>query len=153
MTLYRHLLLAADFSDDYYFVADKARALAQVFKAHLSIVHVLDNIAMPDTGYGTIISLQEESGYAALEQEKKRLLALSERLDIDTGHCWLIWGAPETEIIALAEHLAVDLIVVGSHHSKLAFLWGSTAETILKKAQCDVLGVKAPEEFSLDQIG
>lgn len=147
---YRHILLAADFTDDSLFIARKAQAFARVFDARLSLVHVLDNIAMPDTGYGTIVSLGEDSGYDALEREKDRLRALGARLGIGPDSCWLVWGAPETEIIVLAGRLAADLIVVGVHHVRLSFLWGSTAASVLKQADCDVLGVKIPESPDSD---
>ena len=48
-------------------MAAKAKTLAAKYQAKLSIVHVLDNIAMPDTNYGTVIPLDQDSGYALLE--------------------------------------------------------------------------------------
>jgi universal stress protein A len=69
---YRHILLAVDYSAHTDYVANKAKSLAEQYKAKLSIIHVLDNIPMPDTNYGTAISLSENTDYELLEVEKKK---------------------------------------------------------------------------------
>ena len=72
MTDYRHMLLAVEFSEQDQFVTRKAERLATLFNAKLSIIHVLDNIPMPDTAYGTIIPLTTDSTNELLEGEKKK---------------------------------------------------------------------------------
>ena len=143
MDNYRHILLAVDFSahDDY--VIQKAKHLANVFHAKLSIIHVLDNIPMPDTAYGTMIPLYEDSSYELLENEKSRFMQIGNRLDIDSACRWMVWGVPEQEIVRIAEQEHIDLIVVGSHgRHGLALLLGSTANSVLHQATCDVMAVR-----------
>lgn len=95
MTLYyRHVLVAVDLSEQDTYVVQKARYLAQVFDAKLSIIHVLDNIPMPDTAYGTIIPLNEDSSYEMLEAVKAKLRKLGEWMAIDLERRWLVWGVP-----------------------------------------------------------
>ncbi len=143
MTHYTHILLAVDFSQNCGAVAAKARALADSYQAKLSIIHVLDNIAMPDTNYGTIIPLDSKSSYEALEAEKIKLRHISEQLAINPVNCWLVWGVPQQAIIQIAEQEQVDLIIVGSHgRHGLALLLGSTANGVLHHANCDVLAVR-----------
>jgi universal stress protein A len=48
METYKHILLALEFSEPDSYVIQKARRLAEMFRARLSIIHVLDNIPMPD---------------------------------------------------------------------------------------------------------
>jgi universal stress protein A len=145
MADYRHILLAADFSEEGDFVAHRARILANLHHAKLSIVHILDNIPMPDTGYGTFIPLDQDSDYDLLEAEKLKLIQLGDRLHVETADRWLIWGVPKEEIVRLAELQAVDLIVVGSHaHHSLAMLLGSTANGVLHYTHCDLLAVRLP---------
>lgn len=147
MKPYQHILLAVDYSEQGDYVAGKSLALAKLYQAKLSLIHVLDNIPMPDTGYGTVISLDQNSGYDLLEQEKSRFMQLSERLHIDQASRWLIWGVPKDEIVALANQQKVDLIVVGSHgRHGLKLLLGSTANSILHHANCDVMAVRLPEQ-------
>ena len=50
---YQHILLAVDFSEHGNHVVRKGGYLAGLFHAKLSIIHVLDNLPMPDTAYGT----------------------------------------------------------------------------------------------------
>jgi len=147
MSLYQHILLAVDFTEHGNEVASKAKSLAKICQADLSIVHVLDNIPMPDTSYGTIIPLAEDSDNELLEIEKARFIEISDRLGVAQTNRWLIWGAPKQEITQLAEQMQADLIVVGSHgRHGLALLLGSTANAVLHHARCDVLAVRLQDE-------
>ena len=146
MSDYQHILLAVDYSPHSDYVASKAKSLAERYQAKLSIIHVLDNIPMPDTNYGAVIPLNENTGYDLLEAEKTRLIELGKRLAIDDDNQWLVWGVPNQEICACAKQEHIDLIVVGSHgRHGLALLLGSTANSILHHAPCDVLAVRLLE--------
>ena len=59
----------------------KACLFARLNVAKLSVVHVLDNIPMPDTPYGAVIPLHDASENALLEQENKLIRARNERLE------------------------------------------------------------------------
>jgi universal stress protein A len=143
MGAYQHILLAVDYSVHGEAVAQRAKVLAKKYQAKLSMIHVLDNIPMPDTGYGTVISLTEDSGYELLEMEKTRLMQIGDQLGIGMANRWLIWGAPKQEIVRFTEREQIDLIVVGSHgRHGLALLLGSTANSVLHYAGCDVLAVR-----------
>ena len=74
MSDYRHILLAIDYSAHSDYVANKAKALADRYQAKFSIIHVLDNIPMPDTNYGSVIPINEDTGYELLEIEKNKLI-------------------------------------------------------------------------------
>ncbi|MDD5276900.1 MAG: universal stress protein [Methylovulum sp.] len=143
MQEYQHILLALDYSDHGAMVAGKARALADSYQAKLSIIHVLDNIPMPDTNYGTVIPVDKNSGYELLEKEKARFMQLGRQLRVEPDNRWLIWGVPKQEIVRIAEQERVDLIVLGSHgRHGLALLLGATANSVLHYAKCDVLAVR-----------
>ncbi len=146
MNHYQNILIAIDFSEYGNHVAQKARHLANQLNAQLHIIHVLDNIPMPDTPYGTVIALDEDSSYDLLEIEKSKLKQISDQLNIDAERRWMIWGEPQQEITQLATQQHIDLIVVGSHgRHGFAVLMGSTAKDILYHAACDVLAVHLPE--------
>jgi universal stress protein A len=146
MSYYQHILLAVDYSENGDYVAGKARNLADKYQAKLSIIHVLDNIPMPDTNYGTVIDLEKDSSYDLLESEKTKLKELGDHLKVDLANRWMVWGVPKQEIINIADQEQVDLIVVGSHgRHGLALLLGSTANAVLHHAKCDVMAIRLQE--------
>ncbi|MGZ8157665.1 MAG: universal stress protein [Methylobacter sp.] len=147
MGAYQHILLAVDYSGHSNAFARQAKDLAERYQAKLSVIHVLDNIPMPDTGYGTVIPLNEDSGYELLEAEKARLKQIGDQLGIAQTNRWLIWGTPKQEIVRLAERERIDLIVVGSHgRHGLSLLLGSTANSVLHYAGCDVMAIRLPND-------
>ena len=147
MENYQHILLAADYSEHGNLVALRATNLAQQYQAKLSIIHVLDNIAMPDMAPGTILPLDENSNYDLLETEKDKLRQIADKLGIDESCRWLVWGNPKQEIVRIADQEKVDLIIAGSHgRHGLALLLGSTANGILHYAKCDVMAVRLQDD-------
>ena len=112
---YQHILVAADFSAHGDYVASRAKRLAEICNAKLSIIHVVDNIPMPDTAYGTVIPLDEDSSDELLEAKKSRLRQFGDQLGIAASRRWMVWGVPGQEIVQMAGQEQVDLIIVGSH--------------------------------------
>jgi len=145
MTTYKQILLAFDFSDETDFLIKRASEMAFLNNAKISLVHILDNIPMPDMSYGTIIALNDETDNALLEQQKNKCNEIGKFLNVPETQRWLIWGNPKDEICALATQENIDLIIVGSHaRHGLALLLGSTANGVLHHAPCDVLAVRLP---------
>ena len=149
---YRHILLAADLSEQSAYVARKAKYLAQTFQANLSVIHVLDNIPMPDTAYGTLVPLDQTSSYEMLETAKSRLKQLCDALGVEVRGRWMVWGVPGEEIVRIAGQERADLIIVGSHgRHGFGLLLGSTANSILHHARCDVMAIRLPDEVAGSQ--
>lgn len=147
MNAYQHVLLAVDYSEQGLYVAEKARSLAYRYQAKLSMIHVLDNIPMPDTNYGTVIPLDQDSSDPLLEEEKAKFIQLGDQLKVDKANRWMLWGIPKQEIIHIAEQEQIDLIVVGSHgRHGLALLLGSTANSVLHYARCDVMAIRLQDD-------
>jgi universal stress protein A len=147
MSDYQHVLVAVDYTKHSVYVAEKARVLANKYQAKLSVIHVLDNIPMPDTNYGTVIALDQIAPDELLEAEKIKFMELGDQLAIDVVNRWMVWGIPTQEIINIADQEQVDLIIVGSHgRHGLALLLGSTANSVLHHAKCDVMAVRLIEK-------
>ncbi|MDD5495165.1 MAG: universal stress protein [Dehalococcoidia bacterium] len=143
MDTYQHILTSVDYSPHGRRVVEKARQLARIHQAQLSLLHVLDNIPMPQMPYGTVIPLDQPTDNVLLAAEKTQLIKLGKEGEIDHDHCWLVWGAPKNDITLFADNNGVDLIVVGSHgRHGIALLLGSTANAVLHHAHCDVLAVR-----------
>lgn len=141
MTRYTKILMAVDLSEDSDRVAERALAITRNSDAELHIIHVIEPLSF---AYGGDIpmdfsGIQDEIHSQAVSQTAK--FAEKHGLAEDRRH--VVLGQPEVEIHALAEELAADLIVVGSHgRYGLALLMGSTANGVLHGASCDVLAVR-----------
>jgi len=147
MSHYKHILLAADFSDYGTEVTDKAKELAIANQAQLSIVHIVDNLPITDATYGPIIPFDGDLTEQLMQAAKKRLAKIASGLGIAENKQWLEIGSPKLEIVRIAEENDVDLIVVGSHgRHGFALLLGSTANGVLHHAHCDVLAVRIKDD-------
>jgi len=139
---YQHVLVAVDFTEECHPVIQRAQALAQACNARLSLVHVVEPMAMAFGGDVPMdLSMLQQQQF---EQARERLNTFSGQypeLAADQRH--LAYGQPRQEIHRLAEEQQCDLIVVGSHgRHGLALLLGSTANDLLHGAPCDVLAVR-----------
>ena len=141
MSLYQHILVAIDLSDEADDVLEKAKSLAETNGARLTLVHVVEPLSV---AYGSDIpldltTLQDE----ITQQAKDRISSLAETIHLDKGEQHVVYGRPEREVHRIAEESNVDLIVVGSHgRHGLALILGSTSTSILHGACCDVLAVR-----------
>jgi len=139
---YQHLLVAVDLSEECTPVLQRAQELARSTQARLSIVHIIEPMAMAFGGDVpmdlTLIQQQQ------FEQAEAALAKLAEQYpEVSKEQRHLIFGQPRQEIHGLATEQGCDLIVVGSHgRHGLALLLGSTANDVLHGAPCDVLAVR-----------
>lgn len=146
MQLYKHILLAVDFYDHNQPVIAKAKLLAAQNQATLGLIHVLENLPMPDASYGPI-AFDVDIAQEWQDASERRLRKLGEELEIPEQRQWLEMGSAKMEIVRVAEENHIDLIVVGSHgRHGLGLLLGSTANGVLHHAQCDVLAVRLQDD-------
>jgi nucleotide-binding universal stress UspA family protein len=101
---------------------------------NLSVVNV-----MPEPGVSARIqpASEERHRQRLLLEEAQRLLAAS---GIEARTIASV-GDAATEILATAERLPADLIVVGRHRGRASHLLGSTSSRLVRSATCDVLVV------------
>jgi len=146
MAVYSHILLAADFTPASKAVSQQALQLRQVFKAQLSLVHVVEFTQM-DLSNDLILPQDLEIDRELMELARQRLQTLGEELGVDKAECFVSQGSTRREILRLAEERNIDLIVIGSHGREgIQRLLGSTANAVLHGAPCDVLAVRIKDE-------
>ncbi|SDF67529.1 universal stress protein [Pseudomonas seleniipraecipitans] len=138
---YQHILVAVDLTEECDPVMKRAQALANSTQAKLSVVHIVEPMAMAFGGDVPMdLSMLQQQQF---EQAKERLDAFAlkyPQLEAESRH--LAYGQPRQEIHRLAAEQRCDLIIVGSHgRHGLALLLGSTANDVLHGAPCDVLAV------------
>ena len=137
---YTHLLVAVDLTEECDPVIKRAMALAQPAGAKVSLVHIVEPMAMAFGGDVPmdLSSLQQQQ----IEQARERLDGFTTQYAELAGNCVLAYGQPRQEIHRMAKEQGCDLIVVGSHgRHGLALLLGSTSNDLLHGAPCDTLAV------------
>ncbi|MDX1796214.1 MAG: universal stress protein [Hydrogenovibrio sp.] len=143
---YQTLLVAVDFSEHSEKAIVRAKQLSNIYHAELMLLHLVEEPTYP---VFEDVSLSGNAGIwipeiadAMMDAAKKRLCALAEQNQIDPSACHVMMGFPKTDIVERANELNVDLIVMGRHGlSFLDKLIGSTTDSVLHHAKCDVLAV------------
>lgn len=139
---YQHILIAVDLSDECNPVIQRAEDIARTANAKLSIVHIIEPMAMAFGGDVPMdLTLIQQQQFEQAQASMAKLATLYPAITEERRH--LTFGQPRQEIHRLATEQACDLIVVGSHgRHGLALLLGSTANDVLHGAPCDVLAVR-----------
>ena len=129
------ILFATDLSDASMAALPHAISLAQENYARLYILHTLDGPATPE----------EED---ALKERLRKIIPDDANL-ISQPKVFLEYGHPAERILAIAEELAIDLIVLGVRSAPVIFeaaahLPVATAYKVVTQAICPVLTVREP---------
>ena len=143
--LYHHILVGIDLSEEAPLVLEKAVKIARICGAQLSIAHVLEPITF---AYGGDMPLDiSEAQDQQIQRAEKTLQTFAQNIDMPIQQEHVLVGQPATELHFLAQQQSADLIIVGSHGRKgFALLLGSTPNSVLHGATCDVLAVFVSEQ-------
>jgi len=136
-TAIRHILLAYDASDEADHAFEYARAFARRFDAALEVLSVISRPALGDD-VETTAELEEGAHKAEEGQRRLRHVTQGERFPIQ----FLTQvGRPPEQILACAEEVEADLIVIGHRHRSLMErgFRQSTAVKVMESAACPVL--------------
>ena len=145
---YKKILLAVDFHDDNEQIINAALSMVEKSEgAELLLVHVHEPIGMAYSAEGFAWNDQVLMLEATVREESRnKMLALASKLNVASERCFVPDGKAASEIHALCEEQGVDLIVIGTHgQSGLRLLLGSTANSVLHGATCDVLTIRVRE--------
>ena len=138
-----HILVPIDFSEYSRVALDNAARLAADYGAHISLLHVVEEVVYPDFYYpvsaaGTI---QVET---LREEAQRRLDEMRSRLGPDTTTHVSI-GRAAQEIAQFATDHDTDLIVIATHGltGVESALLGSVAGRVTRMAPCSVLSIRS----------
>ena len=145
MATYQHLLVGLDLSPESQQVVDRVKQLFPSPDLKISICHILEPLAFT---YGGDIPVDLSDVQVQLEEQAtERLATLAEQLDVPAENRHIVLGQPANEMRRMAKEQDVDLIIVGSHgRHGLALIFGSTSNSVLHGAPCDVLAVRITED-------
>ncbi|MCZ6831945.1 MAG: universal stress protein [Gammaproteobacteria bacterium] len=143
MSAYRKVLVAVDSSDEAIQVLQAARALPEIEKAEVSVLHVAEH---PQAAYGQwLVYLPIDEGQLQ-EKLRQRLDERVEKSGLNATSTRVEFGRAIDAILVTAKNEAAELIVIGSHgRHGIKLLLGSTANGVLHRAKCDVLAVRISE--------
>ena len=139
------ILLACDFSDNSRQACDYALMLAGKFNAKLILLHVISEpvdlrgFYVPHISFDKLEKEIEEGAHKMMEKFCRT--ALEGFANYET--C-ILSGIPYEEILKKAEEEQVGMIILGTHGRTGIdhFLFGSTAERVVRTAACPVLTVR-----------
>ena len=144
-----NIVVPVDFSEQTESVLQIVTSVAKPLGAHIWLLH----IAAPDpdfVGYGTGPDVVREQVAKGLREEHAKVQELGERLRGEGLEvtALAIQGPTVDTIIAEANKLQADLIILGSHGHGALFrtLMGSVSEGVLHRAPCPVLIVPPERE-------
>jgi len=146
---FKRILVPIDFSEHSKKTVSCAMSLASRDNAMVQLLHVfrISDYVVTPFARRKQQTAQVKSQIDAAEQEARESLAAFEQQFLNRGikvEAYLRVGYPFDEIVAMADHFNVDLIVIGSHgcSAMTRLLVGSTAERVVEHAPCPVLVVK-----------
>lgn len=143
---YPNILVPIDFSDGSDLALNHAVDYAKNLGSKIHLLHIIQPISYPigmEIAHYNFNEVEKEM----LETSKSNLLELSQKPE-NTGVEYeiivKIGNSSSNEIIDYANSNKVDLICIATHGSSGLehFLFGSTTEKVLRKADCPVLVVR-----------
>ena len=144
MSSYGHILVGLDLSTESQQVVNRVKFLFADSTTKISICHILEPLAF---AYGGDIPVDLSDVQTQLkDQAVERLAIYGAQLNIDRIDQHVILGHPAQEMHTMATIENIGLIVVGSHgRHGLSLIFGSTSNSVLHGASCDVLAVRIIE--------
>lgn len=139
--MYKHIVLAADGSDNSVRAANEAIKIAR-----LSSESVIDIVYVADFEKAKSDVLHASSADALLLERRKKVHNI-EKLLKDAGVAYkvtILHGTPGPEIVKYVNEKKVDLVVMGSRglNSFQEMVIGSVSHKIMKRVHCPALIVK-----------
>jgi nucleotide-binding universal stress UspA family protein len=139
------ILYATDFSENSEHAFDYALTLARQFGSRLTIIHVINEpvdlrgFYVPHISFEKLEKEIEEGAEKMMEK-----FCRTRAKDFSNYETLIVAGIPYEEILRKATEQQASLIVLGTQGRKGIdhFLFGSTAERVVRNAKCPVMTVR-----------
>ncbi len=140
--MFKNILVAVDLEDDTY-IDELLRIASDIANTHGAQVHLLNVVAAAPA----VVSQFLPENYEKMASGKieNDLAALAAKVDLAEGAAdsSVRFGDVYKEILAHADKIGVDLIIVASHKPNVGdFLLGTTAARIVRHASCSALVIR-----------
>jgi universal stress protein A len=145
MAGYGKILVAIDLSEESGQIIAKAREVAEA-DAEIHLVYVqepMEAVYMGVVPYGPVFVGMDQVEDRLQKELQDKQSNLADEFIIPAENIHFLSGSPAREIHRFSEEHETDLIVLGTHGQKgVQLLLGSTANSVLHGACCDVLAVR-----------
>ena len=143
--LIKNILFPTDFTEGALHALPYAADMARSCQAKLHIIHVIYDVATASGLYVPHISFDQM--YQDLEkgaQKELETFGFDELKGLKNVGYAVLRGIPYEEILKFAQEKDISIIVLGTHGRKGLdrFLFGSTAEKVVRYSTCPVLTVR-----------
>jgi nucleotide-binding universal stress UspA family protein len=147
MQTFDTILFATDFSENSEHAFAYALSLATTYGARLLILHVINEpvdlrgFYVPHISFETLEKEIEEGAEKMMEKFCHTHLG-----DFSNVETKVLSGVPADEVVKYAQEVKASLIVLGTQGRRGLdhFLFGSTAERVVRTAHCPVMTVRMP---------
>ena len=142
------IVCAVDFSEISPEVAEFAKMMAIRHEARVHVVYIAPTLTQYVGFHVPPTSIDNFVGEITSGAEKSMEQFLSENFFGCQSQGQVLSGHAADEILAYAEKVRADLIIMGTHGRKGfdRFLFGSVAERVVKSALCPVLTLRPQDE-------
>lgn len=146
---FKNILIPTDFFEGFEVALDYAKSIATTDKTVLHILHVVEPSLYPaDMGFSHISYVDIEKELLSSSQvEIDKIVA---KLDMEkfVFKTAILFGRASDQIISYSLENQIDLICITTtgRSSFDRFIFGSTTEKVLRRAECPVLSIRIPEK-------
>ena len=140
MGIYKHILFATDLSKLGNTIAPKVKKIAELHKAKISLITVLEQTAI--YGYPGVGEVENSIN----EKTQNAMTEFSDKIQVPKERQYIEFGSVKKQVLSCAKSINADLIIAGSHgHHGVSRFLGSSANAIVNNAKCDVLLIRAED--------
>ena len=141
MSIYRRILLVVDLGEQCELIGARARDLAAMLGAELTVLHVVEYVPVEPMGETLLPAVQIEE--ELVHRARERLAELAAQFGLAAAPRHVAAGNVKAEIVRAAQEQRADLIVLGCRERRgPSILVNFTEDTVLHAAPCDVLAVR-----------
>lgn len=142
---YNNIILAVELdSESDQALVDKAEPIIQSFSGTLFLVHAVEHMSSYGAAYGVAAGVDIETELSSEAAVNMRIVG--DRLAVPEERQLIEVGLAKHVILEAADRVDASLIIVGSHgRHGVQLLLGSTANSVLHGAKCDVLALRVYE--------
>ncbi|MGA7966076.1 MAG: universal stress protein [Gammaproteobacteria bacterium] len=142
MSIYTHVLVAVDLAPDSAELIRKAKDIASLNKARLSLAHVVEYLPVEPTGEA-LMPVSGDLETELLDGAQRQLAELAAANGAGDCAHHVVLGNTARDLARLVEEHGIDLLIAGAHERHgLSLFAGGTERSLLKHAPCDVLVVR-----------